>query len=73
MCQTRLRSKARHRLDLVIVNIEDGVKLCDLQEVAHSLVEVQELQFSALGLHESVSAHQFPEACAVDMAYSGQV
>src|ERR1017187_2161020 len=73
MCQTRLRSEACQCLDLISVNVEDGVELCDLQEVADSFVEVHELQFPALGLHEPVSAHQFPESCAIDIVYSGQV
>src|SRR5229473_3617719 len=71
--ETTPELKARHGLRLVVVNVEHRVKLGDLKKIAHLFVKIQKLQFSALAFHEPVPAHQFPEPCAVEIAYCGQI
>ena len=65
--------KARNRLRLLAMDIEDCVQLGDLQEVGNFLIQVQELYFSALALYQTVSANQFTQPGAIDVVDSGQV
>src|SRR6267142_133921 len=73
LAETKSDSKACDRLGFVVVDIKNRVKLGDLKEIADLLVEIQQLQFSALALYEPVPAHQFPKACAVKITDGGQI
>ena len=45
----------------VLLDIEDGVELRDLQQVVHFLGEVEQLEVAALVFASGVGAHQFAD------------
>src|ERR1022692_4271253 len=57
----------------VFLDIEDGVKLGDLQQVVNFLSEVEELEFAALVLGRGESADQLADTRAVDIVYVAEV
>src|SRR5258708_34331114 len=63
----------RHGLRLCIADSEHRVKLGHLKKISHLFVKIQKLQFSALAFDGPVPAHHFPEPCAVEIAYCGQI
>src|ERR1700687_6349 len=65
--------KARNRLRLLAMDIENRVQLSDLQEVGNFLIQVQELYFSAFAFYQTVSADQFTQTRAIDVVDSSQV
>jgi len=48
-----------HRCRFIILHIENGIQLGDLQQVVHLFCQVQQLEFAALVLGGSVGADQF--------------
>ena len=40
---------------------EDGIQLCDLQQIVYPLGEVEQLQFAALATHVCERTHQFTQ------------
>ena len=46
---------------LVVLHIEDGIELGDLEQVMHLFGQVQQLQFAALTLDGSECAHQLTD------------
>src|ERR1700760_4061109 len=57
----------------VVLNIKDGVKLGDLEQVMNLLGEVQQLQFAALVADCGVGADQLTDARAVDVVDVAEV
>src|SRR5262249_24393410 len=55
------------RLRFVVLHVEDGVQLCDLQQVMHLLGQVQQFQFPTLIADGGVSAHQLADPGAIDV------
>jgi hypothetical protein len=60
-------------LGLVVMNIEYGVELGDLQEIADFLIEVQQFHFATLAFDGAVPAHELSEPGAVDVVNPGQI
>src|SRR5205814_7052472 len=57
----------------VLMYVEDGVKLRDLQQVFDPLIEVEQLQIPAAVGHCCEPRHQFADAGAVDVGHLSQV
>src|SRR5581483_7600712 len=57
----------------VVLHVEDGVQLGDLQQVVHFLGEVEQLEFAALVADAGESADQFADAGAVDVINVSEV
>src|SRR5271157_1314847 len=74
-----LRRPARALLErpnrrvLVVVDVEHGEQAGDLQQVAHVLVQVHQLEFAALVPQGGVVANQLADAGAVDVIDAGEV
>jgi len=51
------------------INVEDGVELCELEQVVHFFCKVQEFQFAAAAFDSCVGADEFPDARAVDVIH----
>jgi|SRR5271157_1881946 len=52
----------------VVLDLEDGVELGDLQQVVNVLAEVHQLEMPALVAQRGVAAHELADAGAVDVA-----
>ena len=46
----------------IVLDVEDGVQLSDLQQVVHFFGQVQQLQFATLLAHGGEGAYQFADA-----------
>ncbi len=57
----------------IVLHVEDGVKLGDLEQVVHLLGEVQKFELSTLVLGGGESADQLADAGAVDVVDLRQV
>src|SRR5437879_6332979 len=57
----------------VVLNIEDGVELRDLQKVVDLLGQVQQLELAALFLGSGEGTDKFADTRAVDIVYVAQV
>ena len=47
-CCGLVLTKGAHGCSFVVLNVEDGIQLGDLQQVVHFLGQVQQLQFATL-------------------------
>src|SRR2546423_3488250 len=57
----------------VVLNIEDGVQLGDLEQVVDFLGQLEQLELAALVADAGKGAHQFSDAGAVNVSYVAQV
>jgi CDP-2,3-bis-(O-geranylgeranyl)-sn-glycerol synthase len=71
--RSALRLETCDSLGLVRMNIENRVKLGDLQKFGDFLTEVQQFQFPALAFHGLIPAHQFAKSEAIHVICSGQI
>lgn len=60
-------------MEFVVANIEDGIKLGDMQHVMHLLRKVQQLKFSAGVSDGGEAAHQRAHSGAIDVINFGKV
>src|ERR1019366_4529191 len=58
---------------LLVVDLEDGEQIGEVQALAHALVQVQELQLRSKPLADRVARHELPRARAVDGGHLGEV
>src|SRR5579875_875366 len=65
--------EARNRLRLIVINLEDGEELGDLQQVVHLLGQAQQLQLPPLVRSSCKAAHQFANARAIDVGHIRQI
>src|SRR6185369_17446909 len=64
-----LRSgEGRERLCLVVLDVEYGVQLCNLQKVTGLFGEVEKFQLATLIPRGGKRADQFPDSCAIDVS-----
>src|SRR5262245_31701589 len=68
-----LLSESLHRIRLVILDVEDGVQLGDLEQVVDFFGEVQQLQLAALVLSGRESANQLADSRAIDVVHVAEV
>jgi len=62
-----------HRLEFVVLDIKNGVKLRDVENVVHFLGEVHKLELSAVLLHGNKAADQLADPGTVDVAHLGKI
>src|ERR1700722_1602706 len=65
--------KRLHRREFVVPDIEDGVELGDVENVAHFLGEVHELELPAVLFCRNKAADQLSDPGTVDVAHLGKI
>src|SRR3989442_9241646 len=63
-CEAPGLLKAAHGSAFIGVNVKYGEQFGDLEQVVHSLSEVEQLQLPALACDRGIAAHQFADARA---------
>lgn len=61
-CGAALAAKTAQRGAFVVVHVEDGVELGDLEQVVHFFGQVEQLEFPAVIFHGGEAAHQLADA-----------
>ena len=72
ICSTGLLERS-DGAGFVVVDVEDGVELGQLQHVLHLLGQAQQLQGGALILGGGVGAYQFAQPRAIDVVHVAQI
>src|SRR5205085_10475855 len=60
-------------VSLVFVNVEDGIKLGDLQQILDAMSQIQQLQMPAAIGNSGIGRHELSDSRAVDIRYVFQV
>src|SRR5882724_13095167 len=69
----KLFAKSFNCCRFVVLDIEDGIELGDLQQVVDLLGQVEQFEFAVFAPHCGKRAHQFPDAGAVNVGDVAQV
>src|SRR5581483_625782 len=69
----RLLGKRLHGRGFVVLDVKDGIELCDLQQVVNFLRQVQKLEFPALIAHGGERADQLAYPGAVNVVHVAEV